>query len=224
MKWWTHDHQCKTEPKSTVSESRGIPPAPVGDGDGGRYPLRVSAHYKQMFGRLLSYYERTAEQLTDAGDTDDLSAHAKQVVGLIELVSAADIQRALDAATTDDEVAYGKGDGVVDADVIQRRCEEALKADLSAKRDVFETEIKRRLKNVLLARLKARPEDKEKLKQLLSGSDASAKQAEIVADIAGFIQARSDQEWSEWKKIAEGELNKIVHGRAAPRRAPFFVM
>jgi hypothetical protein len=235
MKWWITDHQQPDgEPGATVSESNGIPPAPVGDKDVGSSSLRVSAHYKAAFSRLLAHYERAAEQLADAGDVDNhLNERTRQLVGLIDFISADEIQRVLATVTTDDEVAGVTSSSVtvsstfVDADELQRRCEAALKVDdLSARRRAFETEIKRRLKNVIVARLAAR-EDKEALKQALtvratttdSGGDndqtaaaVEAKQAEVVEELAGFIRARPDQDWSEWQGIVEDELYKLVHG------------
>jgi hypothetical protein len=236
MKWWITDHQQPdAEPGATVSESNGIPPAPVGDKDVGSPSLRVSPHYKAAFSRLLAHYERAAEQLVDAGDVgDQLNEHACLLVGLIDFISADEIQRVLATVTTDDEVAgvisstTATVSSFVDADELQRRCEAALKVDdLSAKRSAFETEIKRRLKNVIVARLAAR-EDKEALKQALTvsattdggGGDngqtaaaaVEAKQAEVVEELAGFIRARPDQDWSEWQDIVEDELSKLVHG------------
>jgi hypothetical protein len=217
MKWWIKDHQTDKEPGQTVCDSAGIPPPPVGDAQPNHYSsLRVSAHYKAMLGRLLTYYERAAEQLLDAGDVDDhLNEHARKLVGLVQLVSGEDIRRALAAVTTDDEVAFGTADGgaLVDADVIQRRCEAELKvADLSAHRGAFETEVKRRLKNVVVARIQK--EGKDRLKD-------TPQRAELVEELAKFLRDRPDQEWSQWKAIAEAEMTKLVSG-APPRR--FFVM
>lgn len=233
MRWWIKDHQQPdAEPGATVSEATGIPPAPVGDQDIGSPSLRVSPHYKAAFGRLLAHYERAAEQLGDAGDVDDhLNEHARQLVGLIDLISADEIKRVLATVTTDDEVAGVTSSttpaasslpSFVDADELQRRCEAALKVDdLSAKRSAFETEIKRRLKSVIVARLAVR-KDKKALKQALTvrggvngrtAAEVKAKQAEVVEELAGFIRARPDQDWSEWRDIAEGELHILVHGK-----------
>lgn len=217
MKWWIKDHQTREEPGQTVCDSAGIPPPPVGDSQSNHHgSLRVSTHYKAMLGRLLNHYERATEQLLDAGDIDDhLNEHARQLVGLVHLVAAEDIRRAMAAVTTDDEVAFGTADGgaLVDADVIQRRCEAELKvADLSTHHAAFETEVKRRLKNVVVARINQ--EGKERLKD-------APRRAELVDELAKFLRDRPDQEWSQWKAIAEAEMTKLVSG-APPRR--FFVM
>jgi hypothetical protein len=210
MKWWIRDHQSPGAPAESVSQATGIPPPPVEEtNEWGK--LRVSDHYKTVFGRLLDYYERECEQLADAGDADDqLQEHAKKLVDLIGFVAGSDIVRVLPTLTTDAEVEAG-----LTADDLQKRCEEALKApDLSARRSAFETEIKRRLQEVVKAKLAAKGEPA--LKEALEGP-AERKDA-LIAEVVGFIAPRKDEELSQWASIAINELYGLVPGSRPPQR------
>jgi hypothetical protein len=217
MKWWITDHQCSGAPAKSVSQATGIPPPPVDEKfEWGK--LRVSDHYKAVFARLLNYYERECEQLADAGDVDDhLHEHAKKLVDLVGFVAGADIVRVLPTLATSREVEAG-----LTADDLRKRCEEALKApDLSHRRSAFKTEIKRRLKEVVKAKLEAKggPALKEALEGPAEGKDA------LITEVVGFIASRNDQQLSKWTKIATNELYALVTGSAPPqRRMHGFVM
>lgn len=220
MKWWIVDHAQPppSEPRRSVSDTAGIPPPPVtADGALGFAPMRVSPHYKTVLRRLLDHFERAAEQLADAGDVDErLQDHAKHLVSLIEYISAADVQKVLATQVTDAEVEAG-----MDAEQLQKRCEEALKAaDLSGRRAAFETEIKRRLKNVVVARLKAK--ERKVLKKALEGTADEKKQ--VVEDAISFIEDRPDQDLGQWRQIAEQELHVAVTGQLPRPRFRGFVM
>jgi hypothetical protein len=218
MKWWITDHQCSGAPAESVSQATGIPPPRVVAENYERGKLRVSDHYKAVFGGLLNYYERECERLADAGDVDDhLQEHAKKLVDLIGFVAGADIVRVLPTLATNEEVEAG-----LTAEDLQKRCEEALKAsDLSGRSSAFETEIKRRLQEVVKAKLEAKgvPALKEALEGPAEGKDA------LVAEAVGFIAARKDQQLDKWTKIATNELYALVPGSAPPqRRMHGFVM
>jgi hypothetical protein len=225
VKWWLADHTGQAEPRATVSPSAGIPPAPVVD-PASEYCtahtfMRVSPHYKAMLARLLDHIERGVERLVDAGEDDDdepqqLPGVARHLVSLIGFASAGEIMVALGTVCTDDEVVAG-----LDADALRARCEAALKAeDLSGRRQAFEMEIKRRLLDVLKARLSAF--DREHLLGIMdrggssSGNGGEERDA-FLARMTDFAKERPDQDWAAWQRIASAEIDSI-NNPPAPRR------
>jgi len=201
-KWWIIDTSEKGTTKPAVNAQEGIPLPPLSKQCSG--PLQVSDHYKGIFRQLAAYMEQETDQLATAGDSDQhMSDHTQHLVELATLVSVSEIEHVLPSLCTNEEVEAG-----LTAGQLLQRCADKLGAsNITRHEAAFRTEIKRRINEILVAKLKSM--DKAELKRTLE-KPAEEKRA-ALEDLIQFVISRSDQGDEDWYRIVATEANTIVH-------------
>lgn len=166
MKWWIRDTSNRNDNASTasVSVSTGLPVIPaVADQHRGWSEMAVSAHYREMFALFLRHYEHEVHALAgkavggeETSDHERLVAHTEKLVKLTNFISIQQIEQIMKLLSDEDLIS-----GSVDGQELRKRVENGLAlsglptVDLSDRMDVFNLEIKRRVKQILVNKLKA---------------------------------------------------------------------